>query len=147
MNTEMSCIELINFTIPGNPKPLKRHRSTRGGRMYDPSSRDKKEIWIQIAKYKPKQPLKGDIYMKAIFYMPRPKYHFKQKAGKPSNIIKDRYKEIRFVRVKPDLDNLIKMIADILQPQMICDDSQICILQAEKVYGEPRTEITIEELP
>ena len=103
-------------------------------------------MWLQIARFKPKQPLKGDIYMKAIFYMPRPKYHFKQKAGKPSNIIKDRYKEIRFVRVKPDLDNLIKMIADILQPQMICDDSQISWLSAVKLYGTPRTEITIEEI-
>ena len=138
---------MIFFTIPGKPTALKRHRISARGCMYDPSSTDKKKIWLQIARFKPKQPLKGDIYMKAIFYMPRPKYHFKQKAGKPSNIIKDRYKEIRFVRVKPDLDNLIKMIADILQPQMICDDSQICILQAEKVYGEPRTEITIEELP
>ena len=78
--------------------------------------------------------------------MPRPKHHFKTKAGKPTDIVKDKYKDIKLHSIKPDLDNLAKMIADIIQPQMICDDSQICILQAEKKYGEPRTEVTIEEI-
>ena len=137
---------MINFTIDGAPKALKRHRSTRSGRMYDPSSKDKKDIWLQIAKYKPKRPLAGDIYLKLIFHMPRPKHHFKTKAGKPIDIVKDKYKDIKFHSIKPDLDNLAKMIADIIQPQMICDDSQICILQAEKIYGEPKTEVTIEEI-
>ena len=79
--------------------------------------------------------------------MPYPKAWFKQKAGKPSDILKDKYKNIKLHSIKPDLDNLVKMIADIIQPQMICDDSQICILQAEKLYAEiPRSEITIEEI-
>ena len=115
--------------------------------MYDPSSTDKKEMWLQIAKYRPKTPLTGDIYMKAEFYMPRPKHHFKTKAGKPTEIVKDKYKKIKLHSIKPDLDNLIKMLADVVQPQMICDDSQICWLSAIKQYGKPRTEVTIEELP
>ena len=138
---------MISFTIPGKPKALKRHRVARYGRMYDPSSTDKKEMWLHIAKYRPKKPLEGDIYLKTIFYMPRPKHHFKTKAGKPIDIVKDKYKDIKLHSYKPDLDNLAKMIADIIQPQMICDDSQICILQAEKIYGEPKTEVTIEEIP
>ena len=33
------------------------------------------------------------------------------------------------------------------EDRMIVDDSQICMLQAEKVYGEtPMTEVIIEEL-
>ena len=137
---------MISFTIPGNPKALKRHRSTRSGRMYDPSSSDKKEMWLQIAKFRPKQPLAGNIYLKLIFHMPRPKHHFKTKAGKPTDIIKEKYASIKLHSYKPDLDNLVKMIADIIQPQMICDDSQICWLSAVKQYGEPRTEVTIEEI-
>ena len=135
---------MINFTIPGIPKPLKRHRSTRSGHMYDPSSKDKKGIWLQIAKYKPKTPLKGDIYLKTIFYMPYKKYMYR--TGKYSHLLKDNYKIMNYHSYKPDLDNLVKMIADIIQPQMICDDSQICMLQAEKIYGEPRTEVTIQEI-
>ena len=135
---------MINFTIPGIPKPLKRHRSTRSGHIYDPSAKDKKGIWLQIAKYKPKTPLKGDIYLKTIFYMPYKKYMYR--TGKYSHLLKDNYKIMNYHSYKPDLDNLVKMIADIIQPQMICDDSQICMLQAEKIYGEPRTEVTIQEI-
>ena len=135
---------LINFTIPGKPKALKRHRVARYGRMYDPSSTDKKEMWLQIAKYRPKLPLAGDIYLKTIFYMPRPKDHYR--TGKYKHLLKDSYKDMIYHSYRPDLDNLVKMIADIIQPQMICDDSQICILQAEKLYGTARTEVTIEEI-
>ena len=112
--------------------------------MYDPSSRDKKEIWLQIAKYKPKTPLADDIYLKLIFYMPRPKHHYR--TGKYAHLLKDNFKDIVYHSIKPDLDNLVKMVADIIQPQMICDDSQICILQAEKKYGQPRTEVTIQKI-
>ena len=135
---------MINFTIPGIPKALKRHRVSRRGGMYDPSSTDKKEMWLQIAKYRPKLPLAGDIYLKATFYMPHKKYMYR--TGKYSHLLKDDFKDMNYHSYKPDLDNLVKMIADIIQPQMICDDSQICVLQAEKKYGEPRTEVTIEEL-
>tara|TARA_Y100000310_G_C20263439_1_gene614691 strand:+ start:143 stop:553 length:411 start_codon:yes stop_codon:yes gene_type:complete len=135
---------LISFTIIGKPVPLKRHRSTRTGKMYDPSSREKKQMWLQIAKYRPKLPLKGNIYLKVIFYMPRPKSHFR--TGKYKHLLKDDYKNINYHSYKPDLDNLVKMLADVIQPQMICDDSQICMLQAEKKYGEPRTEVIIQEV-
>ena len=137
---------MIKFTIPGKPKALKRHRVSKFGGMYDPSSTDKKEIWLQIARFKPKKPLVGNIYLKTEFYMPYPKAWFKQKAGKPSDVLKEKYENIKLHSIKPDLDNLVKMIADIIQPQMIFDDSQICWLSAIKLYGKPRTEVIIEEL-
>ena len=137
---------MIAFTIPGKPKALKRHRySAKLGRSYDPSSKDKKQIWLQIAKYKPKQPFKGSIYLKVVFYMPRPQSHFR--TGKYKHLLKDKFKDIIHHTFTPDLDNLVKMIADIIQPQMIQDDSQICMLQAEKIYStEPKTEIIIQEI-
>jgi len=101
---------LIKFTIPGKPLALKRHRVSKFGGMYDPSSKDKKDIWLQIAKFKPETPLAGNIYLKAEFYMPYPKAWFKQKAGKPSDILKDKYKNIKLHSIKPDLDNLLKLI-------------------------------------
>ena len=138
---------MIEFIIKGKPKALKRHRSTRTGRMYDPSAKDKKQIWLQIAKFKPKRPLAGDIMMKLIFNMPRPKSHFR--TGKFKHLLKDGYEDIINHTFTPDLDNLVKLIADTIQgkDRMIVDDSQICMLQAEKVYGEtPMTEVIIEEL-
>ena len=135
---------MIEFTLKGKPKALKRHRSTRTGRMYDPSAKDKKKMWLQIAKYKPKRPLAGDIMLKVIFFMPRPKSHYR--TGKFKHILKDDMPERH--SITPDLDNLVKMLCDTIQgkDRMIVDDSQICMLQAEKVYGKPRTEIIIEEI-
>ena len=137
---------MIKFTITGSPIPLKRHRVSKFGGMYDPSSKDKKDMWLEIAKFRPEKPLLGNIYLKTEFYMPYPKTWFKQKAGKPSDILKEKYENIKLHSVKPDLDNLVKMIADVIQPQMIHDDSQICWLSATKLYGKPRTEVLIEEL-
>ena len=138
---------MIKFTIPGKPKALKRHRVSKFGGMYDPSSKDKKDIWLQIAKFRPETPLAGNIYLKTEFYMPYPKAWFKQKAGKPSDILKDKYKNIKLHSIKPDLDNMVKMIADIIQPQMIFDDSQIYWISAVKLYAIiPRTEVIIEEV-
>ena len=138
---------MIEFIIKGKPKALKRHRSTRTGRMYDPSAKDKKQIWLQIAKFKPKTALAGDIMIKLIFTMPRPKSHYR--TGKFKHILKDGYEHIINHTFKPDIDNLVKLIADTIQGQdrMIVDDSQICMLQAEKIYGEtPMTEVIIEEI-
>ena len=139
---------MISFTIVGTPVALKRHRySAKIGRSYDPSSRDKKQIWLQIAKYKPKQPLKGNIYLKVIFYMPRPKSHFR--SGKYKHILKDDYKDMKYHSYKPDVSNLVKLYEDIIAgaDRMICDDSQICMLQAEKIYSiNPRTEVVIQEI-
>ena len=138
---------MISFTILGKPIALQRHRSTRRGIMYDPSKKDKQAIWLQIAKYKPKTPFKEQIYLKLIFYMPRPKHHFR--TGKYKHQLKDKCKEIVYHTAKPDVDNLVKLIADTIQgkDRMIVDDSQICMLQAEKIYGEtPMTEAIIEEI-
>ena len=136
---------MIEFTLKGKPKALKRHRSTRPGRMYDPSAKDKKKMWLQIAKYKPKRPLAGDIMLKVIFFMPRPKTHYR--TGKFKHILKDDMPE--YHSFTPDLDNLVKMLCDTIQgkDRMIVDDSQICMLQAVKVYGKtPRTEVIIEDI-
>lgn len=136
---------MINFTIHGKPIALKRHRVAKNGRMYDPSYKDKKQIWLQIAKYRPKQPLAGDIMIKLVFTMPRPKNHYR--TGKYKHLLKDNIPE--YHSYTPDLDNMVKMICDVIQGKgrMICDDSQICMLQAEKVYGRKgKTEVVIEEI-
>ena len=136
---------LISFTIPGKPKALKRHRVSKNGGMYDPSSKDKRDIWLQIAKFKPKQPLSGNILLSISFTMPRPKNHFR--TGRRSHVLKAKapYDHIK----RPDLDNLVKMVADVIQgkDRFIADDSMICTLYAEKHYDRrPKTEVIIDLL-
>jgi Holliday junction resolvase RusA-like endonuclease len=49
--------------------------------------------------------------------------------------------------VKPDIDNLVKAILDALNGGIAYeDDKQIVELTAVKLYGDPRTEIMLEEL-
>ena len=136
---------MIEFSFSGKPRALKRHRSTRTGRMYDPSEKDKKQIWLQIAKYKPKHPFPGDIMIKLLFVMEYPKYFYR--TGKFKHLLKDNIPEYHSIR--PDIDNLTKLILDIIQgkDRFIIDDSQVCKLQAEKIYGKnPRTEVIICEV-
>ena len=135
---------MIKFTIPGKCRPQQRHRVAKNGRMYDPSSTDKKQTWLQIAKFRPKLPLAGDISITLTFFMERPKSHFR--TGKYKHLLKDNIPE--YHSFKPDIDNLCKYVFDTIQGKhgMICDDSQICVLFAEKKYGIPRTRVVIEEI-
>ncbi len=113
--------------------------------MYDPSAKEKKQLWLQIAKFKPKKSLAGNIMIKLVFYMPRPKSHYR--TGKFKHLLKENVPD--FHSFTPDLDNLVKLVCDTIQgkDRMIVDDSQVCRLQAEKIYDEePRTEVIIEEV-
>ena len=136
------------FTIEGIPKALKRHRDNRYGGKYDPSKKDKKDLLLQVMKYAPKPPITAPIRIMLIFYMPRPKYHFRTKAGKPISKLKPNQPEFHIFT--PDLDNLVKMVCDSLNGVFYKDDSQIAQIKAEKIYcdvGEnPKTEIHIEQI-
>ena len=134
---------MIKFTIHGKPIALKRHRVAKNGRMYDPSYKDKKQIWLQIAKFKPKQPLVGDIMLKVIFTIEYPKKFYR--TGKFKHLLKDNIPE--YVSVRPDLDNYLKLLLDVMNKGFYVDDSQVVKLQAEKVYGRKgKTEVVIEEI-
>ena len=134
---------MIKFTIKGKPKALKRHRVGKFSRMYDPNYKDKKNTMLQIAKFKPKKALNGDIMLKMIFTIPYPKKYYR--TGKFKHLLKDNVPE--YVITRPDLDNYCKYIMDVLQPNFYKDDSQVVKLQAEKVYGiKGKTEIIIEEI-
>ena len=134
---------MIKFLVNTRPKPQQRHRSN-GRFQYDPSSKDKKDFLLQAKQYAPPKPTKREIEMELTFCYKRPRSHYTSK--KKVLILKE---DAGFYKSsKADLDNLIKMLADTVQGKhrMILDDSQICMLQAEKVYGLPRTEVTIQEI-
>ncbi len=132
----------MKIIIPGKPKAQMRHKFGRGF-VYDPSKKDKANFFLIAKQFAPKQPLEGDICLKARFYMPRPKNHYR--GGKFAGILKDTAPMLHTVR--PDIDNLLKFIMDALNIEGVFygDDSIICQIYAEKIYDEnPRTEITLE---
>ena len=134
------------FIVEGNPKPLKRHRHTRKGFTYDPSKKDKRDFLYQIMKFAPKPPPTAPLRIIIVFYMPRPKSHFR--TGKFKGLLKPDA-PIQH-KTTPDLDNLVKMVCDSLNGVFYKDDSQISQLKAEKLYtdvGErARTEVHIEQI-
>ena len=138
------------FTVNGNPRPQIRHKYRRVGnfiKTYDPSSEDKKVLYKKVVEFAPAKPFLASLMVQLVFYMKRPKFHFR--TGKYSHLISPNAP--KFHIVTPDCDNMAKLTLDVLEnAKFYKNDSQICQLQVEKIYCElgekPRTEIHIEQL-
>lgn len=125
-------METIDFYINGNPKPLKRHRITRGNRIYDPSSVDKKE-WMKEAKdFCPEIPLDCPITVELEFVMKRPKSHYG--TGRNSGKLKNSSPKEHLKT--PDLDNLVKFVLDAMNGHFYKDDSRITKIICSKKYND-----------
>ena len=72
---------MLYFVTRYRPRPLKRHRHTRGGgHTYDPSAADKRE-WLALARpHAPAQPLQGALRCTVVARVQRPQ---KSKHGYP----------------------------------------------------------------
>ena len=62
-----------------------------------------------------------------------------------------KYRADRIFHAKrPDIDNLIKLVADALQPRVLKDDAQIVMINASKWYSskdeDPHTKISIRSI-
>lgn len=141
---------MIAFKIPGDPIPLKRHRSfiaKKLGRViqYNPSSKDQTQFKIRCKKWRPKEPATGPIEITLHFFVKRPKSHYR--TGKYKSELKTTAPLV--ATSKPDLDNYIKFVLDSLQgPRgFFKDDSQVYSIMAEKLYSHlPKTCIQIKAL-
>ena len=136
---------MVEFTVFGNPVAQKRHRHHKFG-TNDPSKKDKEQFYLQAVKHKPKEPLSGNVFADVVFYMPRPKSHYR--TGK----YKDRLKFSAphyYHSLKPDVDNLVKFLFDSIsgKDKFIKDDCNVGCLKAQKVYigrnDKPRTEVKL----
>lgn len=133
----------MKFTVYGNPKALKRHRTFRRGKCigsYDPSEGDKSDFLALAHKHRPNKPIDYAIKLTVTFIMQRPKAHYG--TGKNKSKLKDSAPSYHISR--PDLDNLLKFICDALNGVFWKDDTVISEIKAVKMYGEcPRTVIEI----
>lgn len=133
---------MIKIAVPGNPIALKRHRMTKTGHSYDPSKNDKADFLAKCMEHKPDTPITGPINLTIIFYMPRPKNHYR--TGKHAGELKD--DSPYWHTGRPDIDNLLKLIMDSLNGIFWRDDAQICRIEARKIYHEaPYVRMRIEE--
>jgi len=90
-----------------------------------------------IEPYCPKELWSGPISLEVMAY-------FKSPEKMPT--WKERIFNLIWPTKKPDLDNVIKMIKDVMTGMIYRDDNQICSLFAMKDFGDPRWEIKIEKL-
>ena len=119
----------------------KRHRHTKRGMVYDPSSKDKKIAIQQIKEQFTGEPYTDALKINFVFHIKRPKAHFR--TGKYANELKKTAPVYHIKR--PDVDNYVKFYMDCMNKLVYLDDSQVIELKATKEYDdkESYTEIII----
>lgn len=118
----------MKYIIPGQPIPLSRPRFSKD-HVYDSQKGEKFAASINIKFWHKDKPFfLGPLHLTITFFM-----QSTRKKG--------------WHDLRPDLDNLIKFVLDVMNGIVYNDDKQVVKITAEKIYDkEPRTEITIEEL-
>ena len=136
-------IQTIEFSVPGNPQALKRHRTFTRGTFtgtYDPSTDDKASFLAKAMQHRPSTPIDAPIYLKLEFFFQRPKNHYR--TGAKAGILKDNAPV--WHTKTPDADNLVKFVCDALNKIFWRDDSLICALSVTKRFSDtPRIRLKI----
>jgi Holliday junction resolvase RusA-like endonuclease len=131
-----------SFTIPGEPVAKARPRVTSRGIAYTPAKTKNYETLVKElywAQYAGHEMLQGPLRLSVRAYFQIPK-----SMSRKRRIAMQEGKERPTKR--PDVDNVIKAIADSLNGIAYGDDSQIVSATAEKFWGTPRVEVEIDEL-
>lgn len=135
-------MDKVKFTVMGEPKGKGRPRfSTQTGRAFTPKQTVNyetlvhTEYMVQCKGFR--FPDDAMLDMRILAYYSVPKSGGKKaKAQKLANIIRP--------TKRPDMDNVVKMVADALNQVAYKDDTQIVDCQCRKFYSEkPRIEVTI----
>jgi Holliday junction resolvase RusA-like endonuclease len=168
-NNNSKQISKMRFKIHGNPRPLQRHRTSRG-HMYNPSLKYQKSFLnaYQNLIFDDEQ---HNIYMDMnndydyddtplfdankylaitiIFRMKRPKSHFINNKPGLGRIKKKALSQL--LPIRTDVDNLAKFVLDSMNGVLYEDDKQIMSLHATKLLDnvglcEGSTEIYIRTI-
>ena len=135
---------MVKFTVPGKAVGKQRPRFSRtltGVRTYTPRKTQEYEDLVRISyRAVSKQKLEGAISATIYGYFEPPKSISKKQREQMLN------GDISYIK-KIDSDNLAKSILDALNGVAYDDDSQVCLLVVQKLYGEKaRVEVVLEEI-
>lgn len=132
----------VDFTIDGEPEGKARPRfNTKTGRAY---TTDRTRMYEDYTKLLYRSQIKhffeGYIRLTVKAYYKIAKNDSKKiKEQKKANVLRP--------SKKPDIDNVVKLIADSLNDIAYKDDTQIVEIVAKKFYSEnTRVEVTIESI-
>lgn len=130
----------MNLTIYGKPQPKERPRVYKGHGITPTRTKNYEAKIAAEWRAEYPNPLEGDIRVEIRFFMPTPISWSKAKMERAERGI------IR-PSVRPDIDNLVKIILDGLNGVAFMDDKQVVELTAAKYYSaNPRTAILVEEI-
>lgn len=122
--------------VPGEPKAKPRPRACQIGghvHIYQPEPKDwVKAIEAIAKKNKPSTPLEPPLLVDILFIIPHPKSHYR--TGKNSDILKLDSPILH--TIKPDRDNLDKLVLDVLQDAGYFEnDSGVAVGTILKIWG------------
>jgi Holliday junction resolvase RusA-like endonuclease len=141
----------LQFTVLGLPQPQgsKTSGMTKGGRAFVRDDNPHLRPWRQAIASAALDAVNGapmwfgPVALTVRFVFPRPKGHYG--TGRNQGVIKS--SAPLYVRTRPDVDKLVRAIADAVTGIVLHDDSQLVAITATKVYGEPpRAEVELEPI-
>lgn len=142
----------FRLTLNREPENYVRERYTgRGHRFYNAKEKVMKEIHAELEAMVPKQYKKyiDKLIKDETSYYVRINVDFFVKIPKGDSVETTVLKETMQIRpaIAPDLDNYIKLLADVLHGIAYDDDKRVVSIHSEKYYSlTPRTEIHLEFL-
>lgn len=138
-------METMKFTVTGEPKGKGRPRFIPNtGRAITPKDTANYETLVRMEYMAQCQGFKfpddAMLDMRIMAYYSIPKSASKKKKEQMK-------RQLLRPTKKPDMDNVVKIIADSLNQVAYRDDTQIVDCQCRKFYSEnPRVEVTIKEV-
>ena len=137
--------DVISLRIYGVPAPQgsKAFKGFRGGKAILQESSKRVAPWRQDIMYQSRdqykgEPLSGPLSIEIIFWIPRPKAHYKTKGGQVSNEIKDNAPVYSISCADGDIEKLIRSTHDGLSATcggcVMKDDSLVVRVKCEKRY-------------
>lgn len=133
---------ILSFEVLGAVVPKGRPRFTRFGSVYTPKKTTdyEKHVHRQAEKALSETQSPGlissPVKVFITVYMPIPQSWSSKKKREAVGVAHSK---------KPDLDNLVKSVMDGMNKALFTDDSLVCDIRANKLYGEtPRVVVTVE---
>ena len=133
-------VKIREYNIKGIPRPQPRPRASATGVFYSPNPPHIKK-WKEAVRdvvSDDTYSIEGPVYLQLNFRMPRP-VRLLRKA--------DPNREIPHT-ARPDIDNLVKLVMDVMTKEGVWDDdSQVCNILCSKYYhtkdGSPGVDIIL----
>lgn len=139
---EYKKVEKILFFLEGQPIAQKRPRFSREKGCYNPQSKEKKGLQVELLKQMREKGVfsvcDGVLGLEITFGTPIPK-NLSQKARKRI--------QNTFNGKRPDLDNYLKFYLDVMNKIVYLDDNQVAEIICKKVYTDsPSVKIKVNNL-